>query len=415
MKIFIISIFILLTFSPFNNLYSQYTVWENISNRIPGDSLNNLSDVFLVHPSMGWISSSSHPEIYRTTDHGETWETQNMQTPISAIYFVWYNLGFAGGIDGDVFKTTDMGENWINIGSIGKPIRDISFIYDFHLNPIGYICGDDGALWAINDTILSDISSGLSVDFSAISSPQINKVWICGNSSIYFFDGNIITKQFTSSVLLNSVHMEPHYYNLGLTVGDSGYSAKTTDSGQTWIEVLNPDTLKRSLYDVYFVGTIGWAVGNQGVILRSTNHGTSWMIEETNLTSCRLGSVHISGSTGGFGPILAVGENKTALINPIVVSVDDEPITIDDFELFQNYPNPFNPTTIIKYQIPGLSYVTIKVFDVLGNEVATLVNDEKPAGSYEVGFDGSNLTSGIYFYQLRAGDYTETKKMILLR
>jgi hypothetical protein len=88
--------------------------------------------------------------------------------------------------------------------------------------------------------------------------------------------------------------------------------------------------------------------------------------------------------------------------------------------LYQNYPNPFNPTTTIKYQIPEISFVTIKVFDILGREVATLVNDEKPAGNYEVQFsshsvEGRSLTSGIYFYQLKAGDYSETKKMILLK
>ncbi len=99
------------------------------------------------------------------------------------------------------------------------------------------------------------------------------------------------------------------------------------------------------------------------------------------------------------------------------------------FELQQNYPNPFNPTTNIKYQIPELSFVTLKVYDVLGNKVATLVNEEKPSGSYEVEFSANShsgevrnlpagrqgLTSGIYFYRLQAGDFVETKKMILIK
>jgi len=80
-----------------------------------------------------------------------------------------------------------------------------------------------------------------------------------------------------------------------------------------------------------------------------------------------------------------------------------------------NYPNPFNPTTIIKYQISGISFVTIKVYDILGNEVATLVNEKNPSGKYIVEFSGAGLSSGIYFYQLHAGNYTITKKMILLR
>jgi len=85
------------------------------------------------------------------------------------------------------------------------------------------------------------------------------------------------------------------------------------------------------------------------------------------------------------------------------------------FKLSQNYPNPFNPNTTIKYQIPVISFVIIKVYDVLGNEVSTLVNEEKPAGSYEVEFDGTELTSGIYFYRIEAGSFVETKNMTLLK
>jgi hypothetical protein len=90
----------------------------------------------------------------------------------------------------------------------------------------------------------------------------------------------------------------------------------------------------------------------------------------------------------------------------------------NEFQLFQNYPNPFNPVTTIKYRIPKLSFVTIKVYDVLGSKVATLVNEQSAtvgAGNYEVEFYGIGLPSGIYFYQLRAGNFAETKKMILLK
>jgi hypothetical protein len=85
------------------------------------------------------------------------------------------------------------------------------------------------------------------------------------------------------------------------------------------------------------------------------------------------------------------------------------------FALFQNFPNPFNPTTKIKYQIPELSFVTLKVFDVLGNEISILVNEEKNAGSYKIVFDATNLPSGIYFYRLQVGSYVETKKMVLMK
>ena len=85
------------------------------------------------------------------------------------------------------------------------------------------------------------------------------------------------------------------------------------------------------------------------------------------------------------------------------------------YQLAQNFPNPFNPITKIQYQLPEPAFVTIKVYDILGNEIATLVKEEKIAGSYEVGFDGSELTSGVYYYRITAGNFSQTKKMILLK
>ncbi|MFN3695293.1 MAG: T9SS type A sorting domain-containing protein, partial [Ignavibacterium sp.] len=92
-------------------------------------------------------------------------------------------------------------------------------------------------------------------------------------------------------------------------------------------------------------------------------------------------------------------------------------LLVQDFYLYQNYPNPFNPGTIISWQSPVGSHQTIKVFDVLGNEITTLVDEYKPAGSYNVEFTINNLqlSSGVYFYQLKADSFVETKKMILLR
>jgi len=85
------------------------------------------------------------------------------------------------------------------------------------------------------------------------------------------------------------------------------------------------------------------------------------------------------------------------------------------FELYQNYPNPFNPTTVISFELAVSSYTTLKVYNVLGNEVATLVNGKMPAGRYTVEFDGEALQSGVYFYRLQAGNFSETKKLLLLK
>jgi len=98
-----------------------------------------------------------------------------------------------------------------------------------------------------------------------------------------------------------------------------------------------------------------------------------------------------------------------------ITSVDEKNIKPTLFKLKQNYPNPFNLTTIIDYLIPQRSYVTIKVYNILGKKVGNLVNEEKQIGNYEAEFDGSNLSSGVYFYRMQAGDFMETKKLILLK
>ncbi|MFA6981162.1 MAG: T9SS type A sorting domain-containing protein, partial [Ignavibacteriaceae bacterium] len=85
------------------------------------------------------------------------------------------------------------------------------------------------------------------------------------------------------------------------------------------------------------------------------------------------------------------------------------------FALAQNYPNPFNPETFIQFSVPQESFVTVKVFNTLGEEVATLLNEAKTAGTYNVSFNAKNLTSGIYFYTIKANDFTSTKKMILMK
>ena len=98
-----------------------------------------------------------------------------------------------------------------------------------------------------------------------------------------------------------------------------------------------------------------------------------------------------------------------------VTSVEDEKVLSNNFNLAQNYPNPFNPTTTINYTLPSNQYVTLSIFDVLGNEVDLLVYGTKPAGNHNIIFDASNLSNGVYYYQIKAGDLIQTKKMILIK
>ncbi len=116
--------------------------------------------------------------------------------------------------------------------------------------------------------------------------------------------------------------------------------------------------------------------------------------------------------SGGFLVHKIFNSHISALNNP--GSVFSHPV---NYTLYQNYPNPFNPTTTIKYEIPEAKHVTLQIFDILGNEVETLVNKEQPAGSYKAKFAVGNkqLASGIYLYKLQAGSFIQTKKMVLLK
>ena len=126
-----------------------------------------------------------------------------------------------------------------------------------------------------------------------------------------------------------------------------------------------------------------------------------------------VSATSVSGRTVNKPITAPQGYIRFAIDNPTsVIGNSNSP---EGFSLSQNYPNPFNPNTIINYQLSMFNFISLKVFDVLGNEVAILVNENKSPGSYEVEFDGSNFSSGIYFYTLKVGEFTETKRMLLIK
>jgi len=173
---------------------------------------------------------------------------------------------------------------------------------------------------------------------------------------------------------------------------------------------------------------VGYAVGSQGTILKTYNAGANWQPQLSG-TSLRLNKVHFKDFDFGF----AVGENglilRTTTGGEPVTLLEDKNQSPHSFELFQNYPNPFNPTTKIKYTIPSVEttrrvvFTTLKVYDILGNEIATLVNEELPAGEYEIEFPPKAGTPLAYIftnYKLEILNkfrtkYNPTKKMVYLK
>ena len=132
----------------------------------------------------------------------------------------------------------------------------------------------------------------------------------------------------------------------------------------------------------------------------------------TRITSSIGESLDGSSSNGTSGIIAGFLSSYGTIITNIN---DKQKIIPTTYILSQNYPNPFNPSTTIEYAIPKTSFVTLKIYDILGTEVRSLVNEEKNLGSYQINFDASSLASGIYFYKIQAGSFVQTKKMILLK
>lgn len=161
------------------------------------------------------------------------------------------------------------------------------------------------------------------------------------------------------------------------------------------------------------------AIGGGSVLLDAAASYTEFGIPITYIDSgnpnrCWI-SIQIANLSSGnatIGSEMYIDDLQLSMDIVSDVTEDYHPI---NFQLDQNYPNPFNPGTKIKFTVGTDQFVSIKVYDILGNEVASLVNEEKPAGVYELEFDGSMLSSGVYFYKLIAGNFTQTKKMQLIK
>jgi hypothetical protein len=186
----------------------------------------------------------------------------------------------------------------------------------------------------------------------------------------------------------------------------------STNSGTNWTAVNTglTDTLVKSLA---LSGTNLFAGTEGGRVFLSTDNGTQWTAVDTGLASFAVNVLAVSG-----GNLFAGTDGSSAWKRPLkemTTSVAGSDGVQSRFHLEQNYPNPFNPLTVVRYQLSVVSFVNLTVYDLLGRQVAVLVNDMKQAGAYGVPFDGSALASGAYFYRLKTTSHAETKKMILLR
>jgi photosystem II stability/assembly factor-like uncharacterized protein len=377
--------------------------------------------------------SGSSPKIFRTYDGGENWQHI---TTLSGYYL--YDMCFIDSVTvyacgNGVLKSTDGGYSWTNINFTYTGLGGIQFLNTLTGFAVGHFnvikTTDGGQNWSL-------INSGLTndVDLEQVHFIDEYNGIAAGESVIHTSDGgqsweiyDLFRDYLKSASMVND--------SIWYTVGQYGSILKTVTSGVVPVELFS-FTATANVKGVILNWSTATETNNQGFeILRGIYPERNRRTQNDNTAWDKIGFVpghgtttesqHYSFTDNDIKPgkyqykLKQIDYDGTFEYSQIV---EVEIPIANKFSLSQNYPNPFNPTTSLQYSIGSRQIVTLKVYDLLGREIATLVNEEKPAGEYEVKFNATshsgnvrNLPSGIYFYQLKAGQYSQTKKMVLLQ
>jgi hypothetical protein len=308
--------------------------------------------------------------IHMSSNNGASW-TKTSTAPGRAITLdLAANFIVGGG--GGVQRSTNNGQTWNSLGGGGD-------VYSLLVTNTGTILAG-----TYNSGINRTTNGGTN--------------WTNSGTTLF---GNVTIGKF---VQLPSSNIYVH------TLGGM---FRSTDDGASWAAVAGTPVGVQYRTLTSAGGTL--LLGTPSGLYMSTNEGGSWTNHATGLLNTFLDYLSLAPDGRLYG---AGGAGIYRTVNPIVTGVQHFSNDIPgEFRLEQNYPNPFNPTTKVKFQIPNLKpqTVSLKVYDILGREVRTLVNENLQPGSYEVTFDASGLSSGAYLYRLTAGGFTQTKRMVLMR
>ena len=401
--------------------------WANYGSLPYG--ITGINGLIFFDESTGLITadSSGTAYLYKTTDGGLTWRVSlggaNF-TWLGKIVFGNQSNGIVSGISegsNKIFRTTNAGLSWISNNNISDPVRDIA-------------CSDSQTFYYITS------SKGFKSTDAGITWNQMS----LDNGNFYLFPGGNNGFVMSDNLIID-------YF-------------RTTDRGNTWTPAIPFPQSDLVLFSTYMVSDQKWYVLNSGIVQGSvfvtTNGGTP--VELTSFTSdVSDGNVVLSWTTAtetnnrGFEIERSYDNNndwsKIGFVNgngtstekhaytwteksvkegkysyrlkqidldgsfEYSKSIDVSVGTPDNFALFQNYPNPFNPSTIIKYSIPKTSHITLRIYNSLGQQAATLVSKEMNAGTFATEWNASGIASGVYYCRMVAGDFVRTRKLILVK
>lgn len=360
--------------------------------------------------------------FFKTTNSGLNW--LNLSFPgtahnLNAVHFINNETGFLCSTNDTMYRTTNGGLNWENNINMGYQVLRVQFIDGLTGFATGNARFSRTTNGGLNWTTTNTPSNGSMYFLNATTGWLLN--YIGGGSEILKTTNSGLNwiSQFTTSNYFNLYDVNFIDANTGWAVGYRFCIYKTTNGGQDW-NLQNSVANANGLYSVNFVNSsTGWAVGDyygsaSANSFYTTNGGTDW-ISSILPTGGRMFRIVFNNSTTGwissqYGRVFKTTNNGG--LTTINESGNNLPVK---YGLDQNYPNPFNPTTNLQFSINKVQYVTLKVYDILGREIRTLVNESLKSGTYEVSFDGSQIPSGIYFYKLESENFSETKKMILIK
>ena len=378
---------------------------------------HSITDIEFLNVSTGYaVAGFGEGDILKTTDAGETWVSQvSVYTlPLYGIAFTSAETGYlAGSIN--IKKTTNGGQNWIDIytSTQNEIFGDIFFT---NVNT-GYAVGSYGKL-------LKTTNAGTTWNSSTIpnSGTFLNSVYFVNENTGYAAGADNKALKTTDAgnswAVLSVTSGIWGFNNIYFSDINTGYLSsanglfKTTSGGSVWFQLGAPAGGYNS---VQFRNNYGYAVAGDGKIIKSTDAGNTWIVQPT-VTENPLYALYFNSDNfvyaGGVRGCMMKTIPQELLLTPLSGNQNEIPKT---FFLKQNYPNPFNPVTTIKFGITGAGNVELKIYDVTGKVVEELTSGNYEAGTYEISWDASKYSSGVYFYSILTENFKETKKMLLVK